>query len=288
MFNSSLPTRVSRQLKSYKYSYILRSSSKYCAGIVFRRQWMSSSSQGSASQQRTKIHIIGGDKFDDVKQIRLVRLPTIDKPDPVTIASICVKRNIIFGARQHVKNISKEGKNEKGFVKTCLPLLKRGLELAGSEGNQPQGLATLHGLSAYCRHVLNNPSTSEAMEELMDLAKNQGDENSAIILEAVQAVATQVPREGHSVVGVGTYQDARPGWTKLAEEYATLRGPDKKKDETVDDGSSDGGNDLTLVEGEPQLFQRVGATLVNIEYIGEENPQYWIQSGGAMARFFFL
>mmetsp|Transcript_11051 Transcript_11051/g.16103 ORF Transcript_11051/g.16103 Transcript_11051/m.16103 type:complete len:287 (+) Transcript_11051:88-948(+) len=286
MFNLSLPSVASKQIKPCM-NYIHRNSSKYYKLHKNTRwRWMSSS---SASQQRTKIHIIGGEKFDDVKQIRLVQLPTIEKPDPVTIASICVKRNIIFGARQHVKSTSKEeGKNDKGLVKTCLPLLKRGLELAGSEGNQPQGLATLNGLSAYCRRALNNPETSEAMVELMDLAQNKGDESSAIILEAVQAVATQVPRKGHIIVGDGTYQDARPGWTKLAEEYATLRGPGNEKDKTIDDGISNGVDDFNLVEGEPQLFQKMGATLVNIEYIGDENPRYWIQSGGAMARFFFF
>ncbi len=94
------------------------------------------------------------------------------------------------------------------------------------------------------------------------------EEQGRITLEAVQSVATQIPRQGHKVVGVGTYTDARDGWTELAKEYATIKGGNSAK--------------------EPQLFQKIGALLVGIEYIGEENPRYWADAGGAMARFFFL
>ena len=123
------------------------------------------------------------------------------------------------------------------------------------------------------RHAIENPNFSKAMEKLKLLSN---EEEGAIALEAVKSVATQIPRQGHSVVGVGTYTDARDGWTALAKEYATRR-------------RGQGGEGVENAEdGESQLFAKVGATFVNVEYIGDENPQYWADAGGAMARFFFL
>ena len=140
--------------------------------------------------------------------------------------------------------------------------------------DQPQGVATLNGLSNYVRYGLENPYFSDALEKLK-LSSSEG-ENGMISFDAVRSVATQIPREGHQVVGIGTYTDAKDGWTELAMEYAKKRG-------------ENGSKEMEMVkEGEPQLFQKVGAVLVNIEYIGDENPQYWGDAGGAMARFFFL
>jgi len=137
--------------------------------------------------------------------------------------------------------------------------------------DQPQGLAALNGLSSYIRHAIQNPNFSAAMEQLKLNGGGSGDgDDGAIILESVHSVATQIPREGHDVVGIGTYTDARRGWTELAKEYANARGGEM------------------VVEGEAQLYQKVGAVFINIEYIGEENPGYWKDAGGAMARFFFL
>jgi|EP00979_Chaetoceros_neogracilis_P007608 hypothetical protein len=45
-------------------------------------------------------------------------------------------------------------------------------------------------------------------------------QDAQLVLEAVYSVATQIPRQNHSVVGMGTYTDARRGWSMLAKEYA--------------------------------------------------------------------
>lgn len=131
----------------------------------------------------------------------------------------------------------------------------------------------MNGLSNYVRHAIENPNFSVAMDKLK-LSSQEGE--GEIALEAVKSVATQIPRQGHEVVGIGTYTDARNGWTELAKEYATKKG-----------GQGATGMEMVL-EGEPQLFQKVGAVFVNIEYIGDENSRYWVDAGGAMARFFFL
>jgi len=288
------------------------------------------SSSASQSQKRqTRIQIIGDqNEYDAVKQCRLIELPDQYHPQANLLASMHVKRNIIFGTRVHdaeaylkyalkknkgnrdellnddidnndddfeddngrmmekededgneddlshgsdMCSASKSTKNNWGFVKICKPLLKQCLYQAGVEGDQPQGLAALDGLSAHVRYMMDHPSQrSKAMELLQVQALSQNDDQKKLVYEAVQSIATQIPRAGHDVVGLGTYLDARAGWTQLAKEYALTRmGP-------------------TIVQGESQLFQSSGAVLVGIEYIGEENPNYWIDSGGAMARFVFV
>lgn len=219
------------------------------------------SSKGTLAPGTTKIHIVGGHEYDALKQIRLVQLPSITFPDPKTLASIYVKRNMIFGTRVHFSS-------EKGIM-IALPLLKRALHEAGSEGDQPQGLASLYGLCHYVQQCILDPSISPTMLSLIQ--ESEQSTEGKIILQAVQSIATNVPRESNMEVGWGTYTDARPGWTRLAKEYGSL---------------SD--TETTLI-GEPQLFQKVGAVLVQIEYIGnEENPEYWKDAGGSMAKYFFL
>jgi hypothetical protein len=150
-----------------------------------------------------------------------------------------------------------------------LPLLQRALQEASSEGDQPQGLASLHGLCHYVQECILYPSKSRTMLSLIQESEKNAE--GKIILQAVQSVATNTPRESKTEIGWGTYTDARPGWTRLAKEYGSL---------------SD--TEMTTI-GESQLFQKVGGVLINIEYIGkEENPEYWKDAGGSMARFFFL
>ncbi len=269
----------------------------------------------------TKIQIIGNrNEYDAVKQFRLIELPDENHPQPNLLASMHVKRNIIFGTRVHdvesyfnysdndrgdddddegdddvddartknrveAERAEREKqeeagmcptKNNWGYVKICKPLLKQCLDQAGVEGDQPQGLAALGGLSSHVRYLIDHPSDSESpIMERLKLNNNNDDNHShnKLVYEAVVSVATQIPRPGHEVVGLGTYYDSRPGWTDLAKEYALAR------------------RGRTIVQGESQLFQSSGAVLVGIEYIGDEenqnHPDYWVDSGGAMARFIF-
>jgi len=87
-----------------------------------------------------------------------------------------------------------------------------------------------------------------------------------MVYDAVRAVATGTPRGGREAVGVGTYNDARDGWTKLAKEYAVLPA---------------GGREVGL-------FVECGAVLSRIEYNGDADEEYLREAGGAMARVFFL
>lgn len=271
-------------------------------------------------KRETKIQIIGNQtEYDAIKQLRLIQLPDEFNPDPNLLASMHVKRNIIFGTRVHDNEYLTQiggsigGRDEKrtekgdkdvgaglaneqsdsnvslntfddtfdekfGFVKVCRPLLIKALEQATKEGDQPQGLAALNGLCGRIQYLMENSSESETMMELKNKVYGESSSSSIsngngedkIVWEAIQSVATQIPRQGHDGVGMGTYLDSRKGWTELAKEYALeRRGP-------------------MIVQGEAQLFQSNGAVFVGIEYIGEENPKYWKEAGGAMARFIFV
>eukprot|EP00979_Chaetoceros_neogracilis_P009186 scaffold2090_cov151-Chaetoceros_neogracile.AAC.3 len=198
-----------------------KSSSAAAASSIFiiKRQF--------SSNEDTKIHTIGDKEYDDLKQIRLVQLPSHkNNQKPTTLASICVKRNIIFGPKLiHL--------NDKGFVKTLSPLLKQAFDQASVEGDQPQGLAALDGLAHYVTLAMqeDGPIVSPILEQLKkEAAQHQqqqqlilqesqsspatytddGSERASVqdaqlVLEAVYSVATQIPRQNHSVVGMGTY-----------------------------------------------------------------------------------
>ena len=321
MWSASTITRIStRSISTRGQSVSSRLSSKpsstaaaaAASNFIFKRQFSDS------NYNDTKLHMVGGKEYDDLKQIRLVQLPSHqNNHNPTTLASICVKRNIIFGPK-----VIHHQKNDKGFVKTLSPLLKQAFDQASIEGDQPQGLAALHGLAHYVTLAMqeDGPVVSPVLEQLKKEAHQQQimmqesqsqsqlqlhsesdsksvmsdqiqpqlqlqtqpqpqtalQDDAQIVLEAIYSVATQIPRNNHSVVGIGTYTDARRGWSMLAKEYAEYnRNHEYCKGKLIR-------------EGDAQLFQRLGGIFVNVEYIGDENPKYWEDAGGSMARFFFM
>jgi hypothetical protein len=285
---------------------------------AWNRYYHASSSTGNSTNSNTiqdsrhRIVMIGEKEYDHLKQIRLIVEPTPACTNPTTIASICVKRNIIFGSRIYstspqdlmmgtkrggvgVTGTGTGGGGGGDYVQITLPLLEKALLEASREGDQPQGLAALNGLSQYVRHAIQQEGFSPALEVWrsrcgLPCGDDGGDGDAGLngdpimndhaqqVLEAVTAVATQIPRRGHSIVGIGTYCDARKGWTDLAKEYATVSAATRDVDRY-----------RHVQQGDASLFQSMGGFLVNIEYIGyDENPEYWKDAGGAMARFFFM
>ena len=203
----------------------------------------------------TKIYLRGGTTYDDVKQLRLVPPPTEEHPNPTPLASIYLKRNILFGTKVHNQDYD--------YDTCCIPLLKRGIHEAAVEGDQPQGLATMSGLNDYIRQVQCNSVNSPTWTHLASDTSQEG----TIVLEAMEAIAHQVPRVGHQKVGLGTYTDAAPGWKLMAKEYIVNH----------EDGTS-----------EAHFFQRHGGVLSGVEFAGMENKMYLKDAGGSMGRFFFL
>jgi hypothetical protein len=163
------------------------------------------------------------------------------------VAALLAHRNMMFGARTY------EGLD----LQVCHKLIPVALEDCAKEGEQPQAIASLAGLCDYVQECLENHHNSRVLEALQATDRKG--------LEAVQAIATGVPREGHSVVGIGTYRDGEMGWKAIAKEFVELkRSP------------------------EVELYKKHGAQLVAIEHLADKNPDYLKTAGGAMARMFFL
>jgi hypothetical protein len=168
--------------------------------------------------------------------------------DPsLTVAALLAHRNIVFGARA-----------SPGFSlqEVCPPLVEKAVHDAGENGEQPQAIGSLAGLCSWINASLET-GECDALEQLKS--------SDPSCFEAVKAIATGIPRPGHSVVGVGTYRDAEEGWKAVAIEF-------------VEKGLSE----------ETTLYQQQGARLVGIEHLADRNPEYLASAGGAMARLFFL
>ena len=185
------------------------------------------------------------------------------------VATLCANRNIVFGAS--VVDKSLVGTTPPATFSTVIsPLLQSALTDCSSVGEQPQAVSTLYGLSSYVQKCLNDEITSEYLQRLDSAAlQNPADNDSSVVLEAVRAIATGIPRPGHSVVGVGTHKVAAEAWEALAKEFL----------HSEEHNSSD----------ESRLYQQQsGAQLVSIELLADTSPEYVQSTGGAMARFFFM
>jgi hypothetical protein len=90
-------------------------------------------------------------------------------------------------------------------------------------------------------------------------------------LECITAIATNVPRPGHSVVGQKTHADGALAWEALCREFAVL----DNNDHTIE------------LSEECMLYRRFSESceLVEIELLADTSPAYLISAGGAMARF---
>ena len=165
-----------------------------------------------------------------------------DVSDHLILARVHAHRHILFGARCLRGDL----------IEQCSSLVEAALEDASIQGEQPQAIGTLHGLSTWVRKCLDGYEQSEVLSTLEPL-----------VVEACRAIATGIPRAGHSVVGVGTYRDAEPGWKALAKEYA----PQSE---------------------ECQLYVHHGGQLVGIEHLADRKEDYLRSAGGAMARFFMV
>lgn len=173
------------------------------------------------------------------------------------LASLRAHRNIVFGAQ-----FFGETAGIKTLDEVCLPLLDAALEDAADQGEQPQAIAALHGLCDYVTECLEEEE-EEGISEALQKLKTEMDDD-LLSYHAVKAIATGIPREGHSVVGQGTYRDGEAGWEALAQEFINKE----------------------LAE-EVELYRARSGTVVTIEHLADTNPQYLKSAGGAMVRLFF-
>jgi hypothetical protein len=174
--------------------------------------------------------------------------------------ALLAHRNVLFGARSFCDDYS--------LSQVCLPLVEVAMKDAGENGEQPQAIASLAGLSEWVQRCLDDETASDATSSSSssshELFRLQTSDDPTAY-EAVRSIATGIPRQGHSVVGIGTYRDGEEGWKALAREFV----------------------ELELCE-EANLYQQQGGKLVAIEHMADKNPDYLQTAGGAMARLFFL
>lgn len=156
-------------------------------------------------------------------------------------------------------------KPDLDLVEACQKLVGVAKDDASAHGEQPQALASLHGLCDWVTSCINKDG--EGSLELTKIIHRRDETGDDVIYEAVKAIATGTPRPGHRVVGVGTYRDGKVGWEALAKEFATTQ--------------------AKLAE-EAELYRSMGGELVAVEYLADRSEKYLKSAGGAMARFFFL
>jgi len=234
---------------------------------------------------------------------------------PTIIASINANKNILFGAQLHTKQSQSDEDYIADYFAACEPLLDLAKEDASINGQQVQALATLKGLSLWIKECLDRDGDgSEVLTSLLHgeqpnillqsdkegqevesrskessnrrARQNVKRQSAALILnnesdrilmlDAIRAIATGVPRPGHSVVGQGTYRDGKEGWKSLAWEYSNLA--------TVPFDTSNG---VTGLE-EVSLYKSRDGEVASIEHLASVDADYLKVAGGAMARMFFV
>jgi hypothetical protein len=236
-------------------------------GGAIRRAYASKAVQQQQQQQvlfpDARVHARGDLPYGSREYILLP--PNVSLQDTLMhgedtniIASIRAHRNIIFGAR-----VLTQHKSPLWTIDAvCPPLFKVALEDASAQGEQVQAVSTLHGLCDWVARNLGSETELPCPSRVLEDLQNDPD---ATALEAVRAIATGIPRPGHSVIGQGTFRDARVAWERLAKEFIQYR-----------------------LSEEAKLYQLAGAELVNIEHLADTQPAYLMAAGGAMARFFFM
>jgi hypothetical protein len=198
------------------------------------------------------------------------------------LASLHANSNVIFGASVNTNIIPDDATSDPhvkrpSILDLCPILLHAALDDCSDEGEQPQSLSTLHGLSAWVRQCLEGTASSAVLLDLQEQVTNSNDAESStakVQLECVTAIATGIPRPGHTVVGQGTHRDGARVWEALAREFALL-----------DHGS----NDPNIPMSEECLLYRRHADsceLVKIELLADTSSAYLTSAGGCMARFF--
>jgi hypothetical protein len=131
------------------------------------------------------------------------------------------------------------------------------------------------------RQCLGEGSTiqSAAIRNLVEELKDTSIHDKAHQqLECITAIATNIPRPGHSVVGQKTHSEGAHGWEAVAREFALL-------DYTTDELK----NNVQLSE-ECLLYRHYteNCHFIEIELLADTSAIYLSSAGGAMARFILL
>jgi hypothetical protein len=173
------------------------------------------------------------------------------KVDKLHLARIFADGKLIYGGKVVQRSLG-------SYAQVCKPLLEMALKDSKSQGEEPIALASLDGLSKWVVDGIEGQLDIETLKILRV-------ENDKSMYEACVAIATGIPRPGHSVVGQGTYRDGEIGWAQLATEYVNLKN----------------------TEGESLLYQENGGKLIGIDHLADTSSEGLMGAGGSMARFQF-
>jgi hypothetical protein len=218
-----------------------------------KRTFFASSTDHTTLVANAKIHRVGDDKYGKRTYILIPDGTDIDlalKVDKLHLGRIFADKNYIYGAKVVQRSLGSHSD-------VCKRLLDMALEDSMSQGEDPVALASLHGLSRWLVEGIEGKNEIALLNEL----KNS-DEKS---FEACKAIATGIPRAGHSVVGQGTYRDAESAWRNLANEYVVS----------------------LKMSDEANLYQENDAKLVGIDHLADTSKEGMMGAGGSMARFIF-
>jgi hypothetical protein len=225
-----------------------------------------------------------------------------DDDSLIVVATLRAHRNIIFGAALVAgaafdsSELSSPPSSSPSpsspplplqLVDVCSPLVEAALRDAGSQGEQPQAMATLHGLSAWVRSCLREVDDGEIENEgnghlgqllssscdsqvLLRLARRErpATEGDRVALQAVRAIATGVPRRTrHPVSSLGAGDDDDDA---DADDDEPLR---------ADGGTMRDGRDLWIrlareyapLSDEVRLYRAHGAEVAAIELVGSNS-----------------
>ena len=216
------------------------------------RTFFASSTDHTTLVENAVIHRIG-DAYGTREYVLVpadIPLELVKKEGKLKLASVYANKNTIFGTKLVTRTLG-------SMEEVCGSLVDAALEDASSQGQQPQGLAALNGL---CDWVMKGIEGKEDIEVLDTLQAKD-----PVTYEAVVAIATGVPRESHTVVGMGTFRDGQFGWGELAKEFVHRK-----------------------LGEEAALFESRGGELITIEHLADHSEIYMKSAGGAMAQFFFL
>ena len=213
------------------------------------RSFFASSTDHTDLLSNAIIHRIGDDAYGKRSYVLIPHGTDLDlalKVDKLQLARIFADRNYIYGAKVVQRTLGSQ-------TKVCKSLLELALEDSKSQGESPIALASLDGLSKW---VTNSAEGAAHMKQLENMDQT--------VYEACKAIATGVPRPGHSVVGQGTYRDGETGWTDLASNYVKF----KQSEEAL-------------------LYGDNGGKFVDIDHLADTSRENMMGAGGAIARFTF-
>ena len=243
-----------------------------------RRTFFASSTDHTTLLENATIHCIpydvhqgissdsSGDEYYGLRQYVLIPndtpLEVALKVDKLHLARLSADKNIVFSPKVVQRTLGSPRD-------ICQPLLQKALSVVSSKGDTCFAMASLDGLCKWTSNAITeiegkNRSESHSSDDDIKNVLLQWREDDEKLYEAVKAIATGIPRPGHSVVGQGTYRDGQEGWAQLAEIFV--------KDELTE---------------EMELYQNNGGKLESIEHLADTTRDGLMYAGGAMARIRF-